>query len=174
MFEGYMYYALTIALLSLVGAVMLFPRFPIKKQVTLVAYLILLGTIFQSTVDLLSRPRPVEIMLKYHRPNPEVADMLSVFMKEDDYIMMLLNWEGLEYPRYFRFPWSDEMAEQIRGAIQGGREKGTGVEMFYPFDDSLDRREHPWARNPPVPKQGPRKQENEPEIFEYNHPSRGA
>jgi len=152
MFEGYVFYAITatsifiIVILGILGA----SRWVRAGLVT--SFLVFLPIAYMTTVDLLSRPRPVELMLEKLRPNPEKAQVLSMFIVEKKYIMLLLMWDGLDYPRYFRWDWNQKMAEQLVAAKNGAKgENGKEgqIEMIYPFDPSLERREFPWAH--PIP-----------------------
>lgn len=170
--EGYIFYgiiSLSVFIIALFGV---FRDFAYKRMIMVVVFLIFLPTAFLATMDLMSRPRPVELMLPFTRPNPEKAKVMAVFMKENHYMMLLLNWDGLEYPRYFKFPWDKDKAEQLQKAINDAKRDGNpGVELTLPFDNSLDKRNHPWANPIPQLKQQVPKEEVLPDVFEFSHPT---
>lgn len=175
MHEGYIYYAIFGLMLAVVVVLAMMRRFKYSPAVIVTAFLVMLFSSFVMSVDLMSRPRPVDLMLPHQVPDVEKAQILADWMKEDEYIMLLLHWEGLEYPRYFQFPWSDQLAEEIEQAKQGAAGSGApGIEMLIPFDNSLDRREHPWVDVMPQPKEMFPKGNATPEVQEYQHPGDDA
>jgi hypothetical protein len=165
MFEGYIFYAIIASLVFIITALGLHGASKINRTALVASFIVFLPVTFFATMDLLSRPRPVELMMDFQKPDVEKAKVLAVHMVEGEYIMILLTWDGLEYPRYFRYAWDQEMAEQMSDAqnrAQGENGEEGEIELQFPFDQSLERRELPWAhpipqfripqpKNPPAP-----------------------
>ena len=152
MFEGYIYYgtlAILLFLLALFGVLKPFKR---RNTLIVILFLTVLPVAFWMTIDLMSRPRPVELMPNHMRPNPEEAEILAAHMIEGERIYLLLMWSDLEYPRYFSWKWDKQMAEQIQSALQRSKQDGFEDDkaiMRLPFDPTLERRKELWAH--PVP-----------------------
>jgi len=98
MFEGYIFYAAVTFLVFLITwlGVMGY-RFRFQIHIIVVAFLLFLPTTYMASVDLLSRPRPVELMLSFMQPNPKEARILAVHMVEGKiyYVAIGLGWFGL-------------------------------------------------------------------------------
>lgn len=174
MFEGYAFYAVITVLIGVVTILSVVRDFQWRRSIAVACFLPIPFLAFVSVVDLLSRPRPAELMLAFQRPNPPKATVLASHMKEGEYIMVLLIWDGLDYPRYFQFPWNKEMAEQMQSAQNEAKRKGSpGIELLFPFEDSLDRREKPYAHPIPIPDMMLPKPDQPPEVKKFEHPSQG-
>lgn len=169
-------YALFAFLLFLFAALGLMREYSYRRLGLTAIFLVMVGMSYFAFADLLSRPKPVVIMLEWDTPqNMEEAKVVGHKMVEGEAIYLLLDWEGSEYPRYFQFPWDDEMAQQLQDALQKNREQGgEGVIMELPFDKSLDRREHDFFHPLPQPKQMFPKPNREDDVLDYEHPGEAA
>jgi len=171
MFEGYITYGALATTSLLVAIVGLTKKFKYQNALIVILFTMSMPLGFIVSVDLLSRPRPVELMLPFQVPNVKKADMLAAKMVEGKYILLLLDWKGLDYPRYFKFPWNRQMAEQIQQAKRGAQRadgSSKGVVINKPFDPTLERRRFKWANPKPQEKVAIRKQRARQEIIRLN------
>lgn len=168
------YIVFAITLFTVIG-LGIAPHFPGRRKLMIALFMVLLGTSYYAVASLLSRPKPVDILLSWDRPDVEKAKILGVKYKEGEAIFVWLDWEGAEHPFYFRYPWSDAMAQAIQDAIAKNAENnGPGIEITKPFlDPSLDDREFPHIHPMPIPKQMDQKPDQPPTVFEYQHPGEG-
>jgi len=167
--QSYFLYGLLGVILATMLILSMLKPFYYKHLIIAVLFLGFLISSFYTIIAILSNPRPVSLMLPYTRPNPKEADLMAVYMVENKYIMLLLYWEGLDHPQYFKFDWNKKMAEDVQQA-KNNSAKGTGdkkVIINYPFDNSLDRRRNPWAYAKPQQSSGPGKQKPTNKIIRF-------
>jgi hypothetical protein len=169
--EGTIIYAALAIVATMVALLGVVREFKFRRVVLVLGFLVTLPVLFVMTIDLLSRARPVELMLPFQRPDVETAQIMSKHFIEGERIYLVLMWDGLSYPRSYSWPWNQEMAEDIQKAFNDAQADGSeGVMIDNPFDPSLDEREHPFIHPLPVPSENITKPSQPPEIFEVPVP----
>lgn len=167
-FVEFLYYGALASGFFLLAMIAILDDFPFRRPVVVGIFLTLLATIFLTSVDLMSRPKPTYLILPFQKPDVEEAVVMGEFYREGEYIMLLLYWEGLDYPRYFRFPWSQELAEQLQeGHRQAGEQGDDSGDLMIenPFDPSLDRRTDTFVHPmPQIDHMPPKDVEAPPEV----------
>lgn len=168
-----LYYGSLALLIFSIAFMAVIQKLPYRRILVPITFVATLLVMYVALVDLLSRPRPVQLVPQAYLPVVEEADLMADHMVEDEYIMLLLNWQGLDYPRWYRFPWNQQMAEDIQQAQNESRQQGGegDVIMELPFDDSLERREFPYAHPAPQYRVLPDKPNQENRTIEVPHPS---
>ena len=102
-----------------------------------------LGFNYYALGSLLGLPKPVDIMT-WDRPDVEEATVMAQFHRKDEAIYLLLMYEGLKAPRYFQFPWDEDMSRQLKKAEQGHKMKeNQGIKLKLPFQHSWEDRKFP-------------------------------
>ena len=96
------------------------------RAVSASLYVVLLGLVYGGAVEMLGQPKPVRLEW---RGDMAEADLLGASLKEGQAIYVLLQFPDGAAPRYYEFPWSQKMAEQIQKAQREGQANGTGVKM---------------------------------------------
>lgn len=91
--------------------------------------------------------RPKAVTKEFLRGDEKVK-VLSHVILPNVALYVLLQMEGIDEPRYYVFPWSDEV-QQMAQSLQDGEQGGQEMIMRFPFENSMEtRREvHP---NPPA------------------------
>jgi hypothetical protein len=126
-------------------------KFRWKVQLMAVFFAIFMGVSYISLGELLGRPKPVEILF-WGTPDVEEARVLGQFFKKDVGIYLLLIYPGQSIPRYFQFPWNEDMAEQLKRAEAARQmEENQGVKIKYPFQPTHEEREFPEVYEIPWP-----------------------
>ena len=171
MFESYAYYGLTAVTVCVIAMYAVMQTPPLRNIVAPVTFVVFLFVSGFAGVDLLSRPRPVEVMPTWMRPDVDKAEVLASQLVNKERIYVLLMWDELKYPQYFSYPWNKEMAEQLQEAMRGQQESGDKVEMILPFDPSLEKRTHPWVHQTPQPDFDPAKRPEDVETIIPERPS---
>ena len=111
-------------------------RMLLAKSAAIVLSVALIGTGYASTVELLGRPKPVDVEWSGH--DLSEARVIAAEMHEDVAIYLWLGLDGEEAPRSYVLPWSDEAAQQLHGAMQQAEEEGGEVQMSQPFEATRD------------------------------------
>ena len=118
--------------------------------------------------ELLSRPKPVDIMT-WDRPDVESAKVEGMYTVHGKGIYLLLMYEGLRVPRYFQYPWNEEMAQKLRQARAGeamGENRGVELKNPFPrFQHSWEDRKFPEVHEIPHPAPPPKDQQDRREII---------
>lgn len=115
------------------------PRSLPPKIASLICATALLPLCYFSLNDILSRPKPVQLET-IHKQIYEV-NVLSSVMKEGEAIYLWLQLPGVDEPRAYKLPWSDETAKQLHQAKQEAEQSGTEVKMKKPFEKTVDKQE---------------------------------
>lgn len=166
MFDPLVFYAGSLLLAAVLAVFGMIRPFRFKNALIVFAFSANLAVLGGSIVSMLSHPMPVSYMLV--RPDVEKAKIMGMDSREGEYIMLLLLWDGLGYPRWFRFPWDQQMMEEIQKEMENAREGETqGFELISPFEPSLDDRDRQWTHPIPIPDQMQPKPDSEPEVFEF-------
>jgi hypothetical protein len=124
-------------------------RLPIKGTALATSMLFLpLG--YASLVDLLSKPKPVELEW-WLREAAEDAEVLASRLVEGEGIYLWLQLPDVAEPRAYVLPWDRASAEQLQEAKREADQEGGGVQMRLPFEPSLEREARFYARPQPAP-----------------------
>lgn len=147
----YMLYA-TLALGLFITALLgILNKFSFSRTIIAAMFVLSLGIGYLALGELLSRPKPVDIMT-WERPDVEKARILGSYVVHGKAIYLLLIYEGVTVPRYYQYPWSKPMAEQLeRGKRAQALEQIEGLELTLPFQRSLENRRHPEIHEIPWP-----------------------
>jgi hypothetical protein len=120
-------------------------------------------------VDLLSRPKPVDLEWWLHA---EEATVLGSQIQENQGIHLWLQLPDVAEPRAYVLPWNRDTAERLQQARRAAEQQGGDVRMRLPFEASQDDRE-PQFYAAPQPALPP-KDYAEPEPEFYQPPGRDA
>ena len=127
-------------------------RFPLM----VVLFATYMGVSYFSLGQLLGQPKPVDI-LTWDRPDVEEARVLAQYFKRGEGIYLLLSYPGQEIPRYYEFPWNEEMMKALQKAKEAEvAEDIQGILLKYPFQPSLEDREFPEVHELPWPAPEPK------------------
>ncbi len=140
------------------------PRKPWVKflSIALLSATIVIG--YVGLADLLSRPKPIS--LEWVRASAKEAVVLGGVIKENEGIYLLLELPEFPEPRYYKLPWSRDLAEQFQEAMRESRRSGVPTRLRDPFEPSWDDREKKFYA-PPQPAAPPKEQQrNTPQLFE--------
>lgn len=130
----------TVALAGLLGLISVWAprRLPVKVA-ALLATTLFLPLAWASMVDLLSRPKPVD--LEWWLAEAEEATVLGSQIQENVGIHLWLQLPGVAEPRAYVLPWNRDTAERLQEALREAEQQGGDVRMRLPFEPSLDDRE---------------------------------
>lgn len=163
----YALYASLVFFLFIVALSGVLGSFPWKRGIIVVFFLFCLGIGYVSMIELLSRPKPIGLVVwKYL--NVESATVLFSQAREGEAIYILMMHEGTEIPRYYRYPWNKEFAESLQRGKKAEEEgEIVGLELKRPFQHSWENRKHPEVNEIPWPK-SPDKDVPEEEVYDLN------
>jgi hypothetical protein len=165
----YLFAALAVLAGLLTSIAIWAPRRLLIKGTALATTTLLLPLAYTSMVDLLSRPKPVD--LEWWQ-NAEEATVLGSQIQEDEAIHLWLQLPDLAEPRAYVLPWNRDAAERLQEALRAAEQQGGDVRMRLPFEPSLD--DHaPQFYALPQPALPP-KDYAEPEPEFYQPPGRDA
>jgi hypothetical protein len=140
-------FVLTAALAGVLAAISLWtPRRLAIKGMALLTTALFLPLAYASLVDLLSRPKPVD--LEWWQSNAEEATVLGAQLQESQAIHLWLQLPGVAEPRSYVLPWNRETAERLQEAQREAEEQGGDVRMRLPFEPSLDTLEPKFYAQP--------------------------
>lgn len=112
-----------------------------------------LPTAYASFVSLLSRPKPVALeWLEHHKDD---TTLLAAQMAENEAIYLWVEVAGLDQPRAYALPWSEETARELHEAQQKAEEGGGTVKVKLPGKQHQpgERMFHPAPPDPLPPKE---------------------
>ena len=92
---------------------------------------------FGQYFTLLSHPAP----LSWKAFGSEKSQILGHYTIEDEGIYLLVLKPSEVEPSYYVLPWDRKTAEELQKALKEAEANGTGVEMQWPEEGSLERRE---------------------------------
>jgi hypothetical protein len=127
------------------------PRRLAVKGTALATGVLLLPLSYASLVDLLSRPKPID--LEWWQAHAKEATVLGSQMHEGEGIYLWLQLPDVAEPRGYVLPWSRQTAEQLQQARRDAeQQQGGEVHMRMPFEPSLEKREPMFYAQPqPAP-----------------------
>jgi len=99
------------------------------------AALLVVGYI--ALVDLLSRPKPMD--MAWFEAAQDEATVVGAHLDEGKAIYLWLKLDGVEEPRAFQMAWSRELAMQLQEAQNQAGDDADGVRVRRPFDRKLAR-----------------------------------
>ncbi len=107
---------------------------------------------YLSFADLLSRPKPVK--LEFAKKKAAEARVLGAKIAEGKGIYLLLELPDFPEPRYYRLPWSRNLAQELQNEMGRARREGRPLMFRLPFEPTWDRKEPmfypmPQAAEPP-------------------------
>ncbi len=120
---------------------------------------------YASLSVMLSRPKPIE--LEWSREQLADAAVLGARLEEGKAIYVWLGMDGVDEPRAYVLPWSEELAKQLHGAQRTAEQTGTQVRMRKPFENSLDDRNQEFYAAPVPPPH--EKQEGPQNALRFEH-----
>ncbi|MFQ5936558.1 MAG: hypothetical protein ACE5LB_09130 [Acidiferrobacterales bacterium] len=123
---------------SLAGISIWSPRPLWLKVSALVAAALFLPVTYIALVELLSRPKPIN--LEWNHTELAEAAVVGAELREGKNIYLWLRLAGVEEPRAYMLPWDQKLAEQLHGARQQANARNTAVRMKRPFMHSQDDR----------------------------------
>ena len=115
------------------------PRRLAIKAAALAATALFLPLAYASLIELLSKPKPVE--LEWWLDHAAEAEVVASRAIEDEGIYLWLQLPEIAEPRAYVLPWDRASAEQLQQALRDAEQKGSAVQMRLPFEPSLDDRE---------------------------------
>ena len=130
------------------------PRKLWVKLSAVLAAALFLPVAYGAFSELLSRPKPVGI--EWAQRAVPLAIVLSSRIIEDKAIYLWLAFDGLQEPRAYALPWSENLARQLHDAQRHAEAEGRSVMMRQPFEQNLDQMERVFYPEPhaaPPPKQ---------------------
>lgn len=155
-------------LLALIGVSA--PRRLLIKGAALAAATVFLPLAYASLVDLLSRPKPID--LEWWLDQAEEASVLGSRIRENESIHLWLQLPGAAEPRAYVLPWNRDMAEHLQKAKRDADRHGGDLRMRLPFESGLDDRA-PRFYAVPQPAPPPKDLTGAAPRF-YSPPDRGA
>jgi len=120
---------------------------------------------YASLSTMLSRPKPIE--LEWSRHQLAEAAVLGARLEEGKAIYVWLGMDGVDEPRAYVLPWSQELAKQLHGAQRTAEQSGTQVLMRKPFENSLDESDQLFYAAPVPPPQ--EKEEGPQNALRFEH-----
>lgn len=115
------------------------PRRLWVKVTALVTMSLFLPVAYVSLEELLSRPKPVE--MDWATRNLQDARVLASRIDENDSIFLWVAVNGLNEPRSYVLPWSEETARALHSAQRGAEQEGTDVKIRRPSEAGQDNQE---------------------------------
>jgi hypothetical protein len=146
------------------------PRRLAIKGTALTTAVLFLPVSYASLVDLLSKPKPVD--LEWWQSEAAEAEVLGSRLVEDEAIYLWLQLPEVAEPRAYILPWDRARAEQLQQAMREAERSGSGVHMRLPFESSLEDREPKFYAQPQPAL--PPKDLTQPEPQLYQPPGRDA
>lgn len=139
---------------------------PVYRIIITALFILMLPLGYQSIASLMGSPKPVS--LEWYRSAKE-AEVIGVRLVEGKAIYMWLLLPELQKPMNYKFPWSNDLAEQITQGIRQAKENKNKLMMKLPFETSRDKKRKNPFYAPPQPRL-PLKPGIKPPQ-ERNHPS---
>ena len=131
MISGLQWFSVTLALGGLLALfAVLAPRRRRVKCAALICTSLFLPVSYLMANDLLSRPKPLAAEIA--KEHLQDAIVTASVLREQEAIYLWLQMPGIEEPRAYRLPWSEEMAVQLHQAQREAEQEGTDVQMNMP------------------------------------------
>ena len=124
MIEVYVYYALLMILVFFISMSSLPKKLKLRRSAIVVLYLAFAFGSYYSFTKMLGNPVPVELIAPWDIPPAENAEIIGFWFVENEGIYLLLMHEGLKAPKYYKFPWNKNLAQQIQEAAEEATRRG--------------------------------------------------
>lgn len=132
-------FAVTVFVAGLLGLISVCaPRRLMLRGTALAATALLMPLAYASMVELLSRPKPID--LEWWQNEAAEATVLGAQIKEDQSIHLWLQLPDTDEPRAYVLPWNRETAERLQEAQNEAERRESELKMRLPFEPSLDDR----------------------------------
>ena len=137
MISALQWFSVTLALAGLLAMfAVLAPRRRLIKCAALICTSLFLPVSYLMANDLLSRPKPLAAEIA--RDHLQDAIVTASVLREKEAIYLWLQMPGIEEPRAYRLPWSEQMAIELHEAQRDAEEEGTAVQMNMPEGGDSD------------------------------------
>lgn len=151
---NYVFYlfVMSVVLTTALAAISIWSPRPLwAKVAALTIAALLLPAAYISLVELLSRPKP--IALEWAQRDLSEAVVLHASWREGESIYLWLRVPGIEDPRAYVLPWSQEQAEQLFAAQREAKSRRTEVHVERPFGRGEEESQQPvfYAMPQPAP-----------------------
>ena len=100
---------------------------------------VLAVTAYASLVDLLGRPKPVE--MEWASAMLPAATVVATELREPEAIYLWLRFDDQATPRAYALPWSLDTARQLQEMMQQAEQRGSSVRVRQNFATSIDTNE---------------------------------
>lgn len=127
---------------------------------------------YAGMTDLLSKPKPVR--LEWVHGTTDTATVLGAQIRENEAIYLWLQVADAGEPRYYKLPWSLDLAKQLQEAMREAEKSRSGIAMKLPFENSNDPDKPKFyaVPQPKLPEKGGAETEGAP--LQYRHPGVNA
>lgn len=99
-------------------------KFKMRRSIIVVLYLAFAFGSYYSFTKMLANPLPTELIAPWDIPIAEDAEIVGFWFVENEGIYLLLMYESLKSPRYYKFPWNENLAQQIQKAAEQAAKQG--------------------------------------------------
>ncbi|HEX9463632.1 MAG TPA: hypothetical protein VGB82_13625 [Alphaproteobacteria bacterium] len=145
----------------------------LRRAIVSASLAVVLGVLFFGYSDMLGRPKSTRLEVLR---GAQEARVLGTYLKEGQGIYLWLQLPGLDEPRYYELPWSQNTAKAMQEAIrQNADGHGAGVAMHLPFERGWSKEEEPKFYPLPQPQlpDKPGEQQTAPTMV-YQAPEQGV
>ncbi|WP_282609445.1 hypothetical protein [Pelagibius sp. Alg239-R121] len=133
-------FPIAVALVAILAQISVWsPRRLWIKVTALVTMSLFLPVAYISLETLLSRPKPVA--MDWASEHLEDASVLAARIDEEESIYLWLAVAGIDEPRSYVLPWTEETARELHAAQQGAEQEGTDVKIRRPAESGQDNQE---------------------------------
>lgn len=133
-------FPIAVALVAILAQIAVWsPRRLWVKVTALVTMSLFLPVAYISLEALLSRPKPVG--MDWASENLEDASVLAARIDEEESIFLWLAVAGVDEPRSYVLPWTEETARELHAAQQGAEREGSDVKIRRPAESGEDNQE---------------------------------
>ncbi|TQV80797.1 hypothetical protein [Denitrobaculum tricleocarpae] len=133
-------FPIAVALVAILAQISVWsPRRLWVKITALVTMTLFLPVAYISLETLLSRPKPVE--MDWASENLTDASVLAARIDEEESIYLWLAVAGIDEPRSYVLPWTEETARELHAAQQGAEREGSDVKIRRPSESGEDDQE---------------------------------
>jgi len=127
-------FAATIAVAAALASLAIWaPRLPWVRISAVVAATLLIPISYIQFVEFLSRPKPQS--MEWLERDTDAAEILAVSLAEGEAIYMWLRLSGELEPRYYKFPWDLNTAEQLEEDMETAAAKHGKLVLRNPFEN---------------------------------------
>lgn len=148
LYAAYAAFGMVVFIMAFFGVL---PKFTLRRSLIGLSFIVALVMGYGALGELLSRPKPVPLMT-WDAPNVEEAKVVGFYLIEDQAIFLLLHYDGIKVPRYYEYPWNQNLAEDLQRADRAKRMGDIkGFKLLRPFQKSWEDRRIPEVYELPWP-----------------------